>query len=169
MAYSATDTLVHHVDHVDHVRDDGTTRFDQPPTLQRFDMQLQQMHASTFALGLQPGVIEGQKHVSRPPYEQRLVEIIRDKASLTREVCFFRTVFQATEEMQDRIRLVVQDLTLNYYVRPKEAGEADGAWLQLADELDFVLSDFAHVVELAAQDWMALEQQQQVRDRSSQI
>ncbi|KAK5072333.1 hypothetical protein LTR24_010426 [Lithohypha guttulata] len=165
MACSATDTLVHHVDHV---RADRTTRFDQPPTLQPFDVQLRQMKVSTFALGLQPGAIAGQKGVPRPPYEQRLVEVIRDKASLTREVRFFRTVYQATEEVQDRVRSVVQDLTLHYYVRPNEAGEADDAWLSLADELDFVLLNFAHVVELAAQDWMALEQRQQVRDRWSQ-
>ncbi|KAK5309169.1 hypothetical protein LTR70_010552, partial [Exophiala xenobiotica] len=75
----------------------------------------------------------------------------------------------AMEEMRDRIRSVVQDLTLNYYVRPNDAGDADRTWLQLADELDLVLLNFAHVVELAAQDWMALEQQQQVRDRWSQI
>ena len=68
------------------------------------------MKVPTFALGLQPGAIAGQKGIPRPPYEQRLVEIIRDKASLTREVRFFRTVYQATEEMQDRIRSVVQDL-----------------------------------------------------------
>lgn len=48
-------------------------------------------------------------------------------ASLAREVRFFRTVYQATEEMQDRIRSVEQELTLNYYVRPKEAGEAHSA------------------------------------------
>ncbi|KAK5947747.1 hypothetical protein OHC33_011222, partial [Knufia fluminis] len=151
MACSTTDHLV---DDIDHVRADRTTLSDQPPTLQPFDVQLQQMKVSTFALGLQPGVIAGQKRVPRPPYEQRLVEIIRDKASLTREVRFFRTVYQATEEMRDRIRSVVQDLTLHYYVRPNEAGDADRAWLQLADELDFALLDYAHVVELAAQDWM---------------
>ncbi|KAK5308900.1 hypothetical protein LTR70_010750 [Exophiala xenobiotica] len=162
-------TTDHLVEDIDHVRADRITRFDQPPTLQPFDLQLQQMHAPTFALGLQPGTIAGQKGVPRPPYEQRLVEIIREKASLTREVRFFRTVYQAMEEMQDRIRSVGQDLTLHYYVRPNEAGDADRAWLQLADELDFALLDYAHVVEPAAQDWMALEQQQQVRDRWSQI
>ncbi|KAK5936742.1 hypothetical protein PMZ80_011005 [Knufia obscura] len=159
----------HLVDDIDHVRADRTTPFDQPATLQPFDVQMQQTNAPTFALGLQPRVLMRQKRLPRPTHEQRLVEAIRDNASLMREVRFFRTVYQATEEMQDRIRSVVQDLTLHYYVRPTEAGEADGAWLSLADELDFVLSDFAHVIELAAQDWMALKQQQQVRDRWSQI
>ncbi|KAK5073344.1 hypothetical protein LTR70_010378 [Exophiala xenobiotica] len=162
-------TTDHLVEDIDHVQTDQTPMFDQPPALQPFDVQLRQMHAPTFALGLQPGAIAGQKGVPRPPYEQRLVEIIRDKASLTREVRFFRTVYQAMEEMRDRIRSVVQDLTFNYYVRPNDAGDADRAWLQLADELDFALLDYAHVVELAAQEWMALEQQQQVRDRWSQI
>ncbi|KAK5947714.1 hypothetical protein OHC33_011268 [Knufia fluminis] len=83
--------------------------FDQPPTLQPFDVQLRQMKLTTFALGLPPGAIAGQKGVPRPPYE----------------------------EMRDRIRSVVQDLTLNYYVRSNVAGDADRAWLQLADELDF--------------------------------
>lgn len=110
----------------------------------------------TFALGLQPGAIAGQKGVPRPPYEQRLVEIIRDKASLTREVRFFRTVYQAMEEMQDHIRSVVQDLTLNYYVRPNEAGDADRAWLQWADELD--LGSFCNCAQwslstMAEEEW----------------
>ncbi|KAK5081430.1 hypothetical protein LTS08_006610 [Lithohypha guttulata] len=162
-------TTDHLVEDIDHVQTDQTPMFDQPPTLQPFGVQLRQMKVTTFALGLQPGAIAGQKGVPRPPHEQRLVEIIRDKASLTREVRFFRTVYQAMEEMRDRIRSVVQDLTLNYYVRPNDAGDADRAWLQLADELDFALLDYAHMVELAAQEWMALEQQQQVRDRWSQI
>ncbi|KAK5947809.1 hypothetical protein OHC33_011179, partial [Knufia fluminis] len=166
MPSSPTNDLV---DCVDHTRADRTMLSDQPPTLQPFDVQLQQMKVSTFALGLQPRVLMRRKRLPRPTYEQRLVEIIQDKASLTREVRFFRTVYQATEEMRDRIRLAVQDLTLHYYVRPNEAGDADRAWLQLADALDFALLDYAHVVELAAQDWMALEQQQQVRDRWSQV
>ncbi|KAK5077422.1 hypothetical protein LTR70_010262 [Exophiala xenobiotica] len=166
MPSSPTNDLV---DCVDHTLADRTMLSDQPATLQPFDVQMQQMNAPTFVLGLQPRVLMRQKRLPRPTYEQRLVEIIRDKASLTREVRFFRTVYQAMEEMQDRIRSVGQDLTLHYYVRPNEAGDADRAWLQLADELDFALLDYAHVVELAAQDWMALEQQQQVRDRWSQI
>ncbi|KAK5069358.1 hypothetical protein LTR51_008608 [Lithohypha guttulata] len=169
MAFPTPNTLIDHVNQVNHVLAGTPVLSDQPPSLQPFDLQMRQMNAPTFALGFQPGAVTRQKGLPRPTYEQRLVEIVREKAALMREVRFFRTVYQATEDMQDRIRSVVQDLILNYYVRPKEVGEADGAWLELADELDFVLFDFAHVVELAAQDWMELEQQQQVRDRWSQI
>ncbi|KAK5073270.1 hypothetical protein LTR51_005912 [Lithohypha guttulata] len=154
---------------VNYVLEDEPILSDQPPLLQPFDLHMQQMGAPTFALGLQPWVIARQKDLPRPAYEQRLLEMVRDKASLTREVRFFRTVYHATEEMQDHLRLVVQDLILNYYVRPKEVGAADRAWLQLADELDSVLQDFVHVVELAAQNWMEREPQPPMRERGSRI
>lgn len=69
------------------------------------------------------------------------------------------------DDLQDGVRAVVQDLTLNYYVRPNKVGDPDRAWLQLADDLNFLLQRYADVVDAAAQDWVELEQWQHSRDR----
>ena len=132
-------------------------------------MHINRINSSTFALSLQPEVVAWHKRLPRPTYEQRLIEILREKASLTREVRFFRTVYQATEAMQYEIRAAVQDATLNYYLRPQADGEADGAWLGLAEQLDAVLLKFSDAVQIAGDEWIELEEVHQGRERHSRI
>ncbi|KAK5069415.1 hypothetical protein LTR51_008665 [Lithohypha guttulata] len=140
---------------------------DRVPSPCALDVHMQQMTLPNFVLGLPPHVVARQITLSRPTYEQRLVEIIREKGSLTRELGFFRAVYQAMEAMQDALRAIVQDLTLNYYIRPNERGETDMAWLQVTDELSIALQRLATVTNGAVQDWMELEWRQQEHDQGS--
>ncbi|KAK5093984.1 hypothetical protein LTS08_008768 [Lithohypha guttulata] len=112
--------LVDHVNQMNRVLGDQPMLSDQPLRLQPCDLQMQRGNAPTFALSLLLGTVVRQKGLPRPTCEQRLVEIVRDKALPVREVRFFRTAYHATEEMQDHLRSVVQDRILNDYVRSKE-------------------------------------------------
>ncbi|KAJ9653605.1 hypothetical protein H2198_007229 [Neophaeococcomyces mojaviensis] len=131
----------------------------QPPSVRSFDEKIESIGGTTFALELQPRTLQAQKRLPRPTYEQRLVELVRETAFYKRELRYFRTVFQAVEDMQDGVQSVMQQLILNYYLVPNAAEPAKNQFLQLADELDSLLQRYTSVVNDATQDWIDLVQQ----------
>src|SRR3954462_362483 len=76
---------------------------DKPPSLQHFDKTINSSDGFTFALGLQPQMLQASKRLRRPTYEERLVEIVRETSSYKRELQFFRAVYEAMEDLQANI------------------------------------------------------------------
>jgi len=144
----------------DQILAERTVFYDEPPSLQYFDEQIDRMRGSTFALDLRRCTLQTQQISPRPTYEQRLVEMLKQNSSYKRELRFFRAVYQAMEKTRECITSIIQDLILNYYIRPSNTGQADSQWLQLADELDNALQRYTSVVNEAAKDWVHLEQYQ---------
>lgn len=147
----------------------STMSWPGPPPLESFDRQIEGAHGHTFALSLQPHHVQAQKMRSRPNCEQRLVELVKENSSYRRELCFFRTVYQAMDRARDGVAAIAQQLTLNYYIRPDLVGQGDAEWLRLADELGRVLQRYGEVVNAAAQEWVDLENHQTTRDRADMI
>ena len=144
----------------DRILAERTFLFDEPPSLQYFDEQIDKMKGSTFALDLRRLTLQTQQTLPPPTYEQRLVEMLKQNSSYKRELRFFRAIYQAMEKTREDITSIIQELTLNYYIRPHDTGQADSQWLQLADELDNALQIYTSVVNQAANDWVHLEQYQ---------
>lgn len=150
-------------------RTQSSPRSPDLPPLEFFDHQIDDVRGCTFALNLRPQYVQAQKMWSRPNCEQRLVELVRENSSHKRELCFFRTVYQAMDRARDRVAAIAQQLTLNYYIRPDLAGQGEDEWLRLADELESILRRYAGVIDAAAQQWVDLESRQSTRDHADMV
>ena len=84
-----------------------------------------------------------------------------------REIHFFRAVYNGSEELISGIRSVVQQMILNYYLRPEVDGERDEQWLELSAELDGYLNCFQATANAAEVEWLELSSRQAERDNSS--
>ena len=151
-------------DSFDFFRPSSHPLLDRVPPLKPFDRQLECIGAVTFVQGLQPSALKWQKRQPRPSFEARAVEMVQEKASLVRELRFFRTIYEAMEGMQDALRGLVQDLILDTYLLPQTRTHT-----YPADELSAILADFARVVDLAELDWWQLENQQQTRQQQGEL
>jgi hypothetical protein len=151
-------------------RNKGTLRVtDRIPSIHLFDKRLREVGASTFALELQSEALQASKRSHRPTYEQRVVELVHDRAAYRRELQFFRLTYTACDDLTLQVHSVSQQLLLNYYLRPGKKGDRDEEWLRLAEELAECLRRYGEIVGRAEYDWVRLAEQQSLRDRSTAI
>jgi len=146
-----------------------TVEMDQSPYLQHFDHMINGIGGSTFAIDLQPHVVQAQKRLPRPTFEQRLVEMVKETSRYKRELQFFRTAYQAIEDFQDGVLSVIQQLVLNHYLCSSTTTTEERQWLHLAGELETLLQRYTHVINVATEDWIKLVQQQSKHDSSEKF
>lgn len=71
------------------------------------------------ALDLLPSSVQYMKNLPRPSTEQRLVEVLRDNASLRQEIAFYRKCNDSSITMEDKLYDVSLDLMLVYHEDPE--------------------------------------------------
>lgn len=86
-----------------------------------------------------------------------------------REIQFFRTVYSATDALVLGVKSVLQQMILNYYLRPELDGEHDEQWLALSDELDRLLQDHLRTLTGAEKNWLELSAQNMIADHSKTL
>lgn len=137
------------------------------PTLHTFDHAHMKLGCSTFATDLRSVRLNASKSKRSLSAEAITVEAVRRLNEYKREIRFFRAVHNGSEGLVTGIRSVVQQMILNYYLRPEIDGERDEQWLELSAELDINLNCYTASVNAAEADWLELSSRQAERDCSS--
>jgi len=142
---------------------------DRIPSIQFFDLHIQELGGTTSALGLQREALQASKRGKRPSYEQRLIEEAREKSAYKRECQFFRAYYNISQELVEHIRAIHVQMYLNYYLRPDQTGQGNEEWFDTADEIGQHLRHYEQEVGRAEADWIELGRNQSLRERRSWI
>ena len=142
---------------------------DRIPSIQFFDLHIQELGGTTSALGLQREALQASKRGKRPSYEQRLIEEAREKSAYKRECQFFRAYYNISQELFEHIRAIHVQMYLNYYLRPDQTGQGNEEWFDTADEIGQHLRHYEQEVGRAEADWIELGRNQSLRERRSWI
>lgn len=142
---------------------------DRIPSIQFFDLHIQELGGTTSTLGLQREALQASKRGKRPSYEQRLIEEAREKSAYKRECQFFRAYYNISQELVEHIRAIHVQMYLNYYLRPDQKGQGNEEWFDTADEIGQHLRHYEQEVGRAEADWIELGRNQSLRDRLSWI
>ncbi|ETN44762.1 uncharacterized protein HMPREF1541_10432 [Cyphellophora europaea CBS 101466] len=137
------------------------------PKLHTFDRAHMKMGCRTFATDLRSVRSNASQSKRSLSTEAITVDIVRRLNEYKREIHFFRAVYNGSEELISGIRSVVQQMILNYYLRPEVDGERDEQWLELSAELDGYLNCFQATANAAEVEWLELSSRQAERDNSS--
>lgn len=138
------------------------------PKLQSFDHAHMKMGCRTFATELRSVTFNASQSKKSLSAEASTIDVVRRLNEYKREVHFFRTAHNGSEGLVSGIRSVVQQMILNYFLRPEIDGERDEQWLELSAELDNHLNCFQASVNAAEAEWLELSSRQAERDRSSE-
>lgn len=136
------------------------------PRLWGFDHAHEAIGSDTFALGVQIQRLKLAKVSRGIDHEQQMLDMARTLSGYRRELQFFRTTYASIDLLVSGVRSVIQQMILNYYLRPEVDGERDDQWLGLSEELDGLLKAHANTSALAEQDWMKLSEQNMRIDHS---
>lgn len=136
------------------------------PPLQAIDYKHLAIGSSTSAVELRSDGLRQAKHSNAERLEQRVLGLVRGLSTYRRELQFFRAVYGSTEQLILAIRSAMQQMILNYYLRPDVNGQQDEQWLLLSDELEKQLQIHIRKVSDAEADWLNLSVWQNQVDRS---
>lgn len=138
-----------------------------PPKLYPFDDDHIAMGSNTFATDLRMDSLMRSKHSKSRSAGDNLLEMVQRLCGYRREIQFFRTVYAGSEALVLGVRSVVQQMILNYYLRPEVDGDRDEQWLELSAELERCMASYAISVSSAEDEWLELSSRQAEIDRSS--
>lgn len=99
---------------------------------------------------------------TKPNPEQRMIELIDENSNMKQDIRYLSDVYRATDNTIFSLHSMYQQAIMNYYIRPDLMGDGDRAWLEFADELQNVISNYSQMLESARSDWYAME-----RDRDA--
>nr|KAK5435728.1 hypothetical protein LTR18_009730 [Exophiala xenobiotica] len=125
------------------------------------------MGSDTFALGMRAEGLNKSKALMRLNHEERILDMARTLGGYRREIQFFRTVHSATDALLLGVRAVIQQMILNFYLRPELDGQRDEQWLALSEELDRLLQGHVSKVGGAEKEWLELSARNMIADHSS--
>lgn len=137
------------------------------PKLYPFDDDHISMGSNTFATDLRMDSLKRSKYGKGLNAEDNLLEMVQRLCGYRREIQFFRTVYGGSEALVLGVRSVVQQMILNYYLRPEVDGDRDEQWLELSTELEGYMTRYAASVSSAEAEWLELSSRQAEIDRSS--
>ena len=137
------------------------------PKLYSFDYAHTDMGSNTFATDLRLDNLKRYKYATGRNVEANMLEMVQRLCGYKREIRFFRTVYNGSEALITEVRSVVQQMILNYYLRPESDGERDEQWLELSTELESCINCYSTTVSSAEAQWFELSSRQAERDRSS--
>lgn len=146
---------------------DRSTADRQLPKLYPFDDDHISMGSNTFATDLRMDSLQRSKHSKGRNAEENLLEMVQRLCEYRREIQFFRTVYGGSEALVLGVRSVIQQMILNYYLRPEMDGERDEQWVELSAELERCMTCYAISVSSAEAEWLELSSRQAEIDRSS--
>jgi hypothetical protein len=146
---------------------EATMVISQLPKLHTFDRAHINMGCNTFATDLHSVRLTAPNSKRSLSAEAKTIEAVRRLSEYKREIQFFRVVHNGAESLAFGVRSVVQQMILNYYLRPELDGDRDEQWLKLSTELDGYLQCYTASISLAEADWLELSSRQAARDRSS--
>lgn len=137
------------------------------PKLYSFDHAHTNIGSNTFATDLRSDSLKRSKYNRGRNVEENVLEMAQQLCGYKREIQFFRTVYSGSETLLSGVRSVVQQMILNYYLRPETNGERDEQWLELSAELEGCMACYSTTVTSAEADWLELSSRQAEIDRSS--
>lgn len=107
------------------------------------------------ALELMPSRLQAAKRMPQPSTEERLVEVLRENAFLRQEIHFYRTCYESSLTMEDKVYEVSQQLMLAYYFEPEGTVEMNQTAYRLAHDIYAAVDEFRAAMVAAEESWMA--------------